>query len=76
MKDLVTFAQEQRKPGQRCRTCFMVPAELREQIALARTHHTPPSWETISKWLKTQHKIRVSSASLRGHYARCTGEEE
>jgi len=73
--DLNTFAGRVAKPGQACRTCNLSLA-LREEIATAREAARPPSWETISRWLKAHHGVTVNASSLRSHHVNNHNPEE
>jgi len=72
MQTLDEYAAEHaKKTGPRCSVCaaFDARPDLREEIDRARERVHPPSYSTISGYLRTAHQVEVGFQSLMHHYA-------
>lgn len=51
----------------RCMTCNL-PADLLTEVEAARESSPRISFPLISKWLKTEHGIMITQATIRNHF--------
>lgn len=55
------------KGGVPCLTC-QLPAELRTEVEDLRKRLPPVSYVAISKYLGTDHKLKISNSALLAHF--------